>query len=194
MVFNKKYTEILKIAAGKDAELEKVLKKMLSLLNAEQKEKCFKGEEFHNDENTYNLENFDRGYKDAEFSETYLIIEDGNKEYRLNIVNFNRDFLDQLDVFDSVDEAFEAEREASDIFTLDYFTYKDIAKGDMENVVTYTLMVTKLKNQYVLEYYRVFDDGSNAEKDGEIMKSSVVTISEEELFALADMECSLTIE
>lgn len=231
MIFNKKYTEIIKLATENDPELEVALKKIVSTLTKEQKDTLRESGEFYGVEylengklvkenyksdqdfyslgkvksnqdlvSEYDLGNYDRNYKNGTVNEeTWLDIYQNaiNKHYRVEIVNFNVDWLNNLHNYESLEEYEQLSTgegvEATDILTVDVFD-NDITGGTHpDDSTTYSLWVVRANNQYYLLQNRIFDEliDEQSEPSNECQLDLVIPISYEKLCEIANIECEL---
>jgi len=229
MIFNKKYTEIIRLATANDPELEVALKKIVSTLTKEQKDTLRESGEFYgveylengklvkeNYKNSkeffalgkvksnmdlvaeYDLSNYGRDYKNGTVNaETWLDIYQNNinKHYRVEIVNFSIDWLNNLHNYESIDayeELMDSEGvEATDILSVDVFD-NDLTGGtDVDDSKSYYLDIVRAGNQYYLTQTRVFDTFVGDEESSDMQLKIVTPISYEKLCELANIECEL---
>ena len=147
-MFNEKYTKIIEIAKKFNGEVGKEIDEMLSNLTYKQKIKVLNGENFSRTGKNKDLSftNYGRTYsntKEVEFEESFLELETDKKAWRLELVNFSKEWVDQIANIDENDTA-------TDIFTLTVYNFDQ--NHEWKKIVEHTIDVNKNEEGYYLTY------------------------------------------
>lgn len=152
-MINKKYLKIIEIAKRFNYEIDIEIKNMLSNLTIEQKMEFLNGKEFSNKYNRAYCENSNRTYignKEVEFKASFLDVETRNKEWRLELNNFTKDWVDSILSISELDNLPEEEQDSTDIFTLTVYDYDK--NHEITRIVEHYLSVCKNEEGYFLSY------------------------------------------
>ncbi len=180
MFFKDKYNKIISLFTERDANLKMQLNLIASKLNEREMKCCLDSKNIMNETFTY-YNNAVKSYG-VELTNNILIFLSGNVEYRINILDINKEWIDYLPSRLDIDDSEAKDGTKNMIFSLDIIQYKDSKRTKFDHATSYRLRLINSSNCYFYRYNKIYDDGT----EPIIQTDGVVLTDKHDLYDLID--------